>query len=278
MIRKILSISLLVMLFAACGNKANKARQSDCADSINTEEPADSSELVAEEESDVIPMAADELFDDFFFNFAANKKLQMSRIKFPLSEVNSTSIKEIKASEWKMDHFFLRQDYYTLLFDSEAQMEEVKNTAIDHAIVEKIFFSTGVVKQYVFHRNKGVWMLQMIVHLPVAQTVNASFLKFYEQFASDEDFQVQSIDDEVRFIGPDPDDDFSMMEGILTPDTWPAFAPNLPKKMIYNIVYGNPRKDSNEKVFVIRGIANGLEMELSFHKREGKWKLTKMTT
>ncbi len=266
------------MLFAACGNKTGESRQTDSADSINMEEPADSSEVVAEEDTGIIPMAADELFDDFFFNFAANKNLQKSRIKFPLSEVSSSGIKEIKAPEWKMDHFFLRQDYYTLIFDNEAQMEEVKNTAVEHAIVEKIFFTTGEVKQYVFHRNKGAWMLQLIVHLPVAQTVNASFLQFYKRFANDEEFQTQSIDDEVRFIGPDPDDDFSMMEGIITPDTWPAFAPNLPKKMIYNIIYGNPKTESDEKVFVIRGIANGQEMELSFRKRDGKWKLTKMAT
>ena len=31
-----------------------------------------------------MPKAADELFDDFIFNFAANKKLQMQRIQFPL--------------------------------------------------------------------------------------------------------------------------------------------------------------------------------------------------
>ena len=31
-----------------------------------------------------MPKAADELFDDFFFNFSANKKLQRKRISFPL--------------------------------------------------------------------------------------------------------------------------------------------------------------------------------------------------
>ena len=32
-----------------------------------------------------MPKTADELFDDFIFNFAANRKLQYSRIQFPLS-------------------------------------------------------------------------------------------------------------------------------------------------------------------------------------------------
>ncbi len=278
MIRNILSISLLVILFAACGGKTSGTQQATLSDSTDTEVAADSLATQSDEESDVIPMAADELFDDFFFNFAANKKLQKSRIKFPLTEINGQKIKQISASEWKTDYFFLRQDYYTLLFDSEQQMEEVKNTAVDHAIVEKIFLSNGEVKQYVFHRNKGAWMLQMVVHLPVAQSTNASFLQFYQRFATDEAYQVESLAEEVRFIGPDPDDDFSMMEGIITPDTWPAFAPQLPKKMIYNIIYGVPQKESDQKIFVLRGIANGMEVELFFRHRDGKWRLTKMTT
>jgi hypothetical protein len=69
-----------------------------------------------------------------------------------------------------------------------------------------------------------------------------------------------------------------MMEGIITPDTWPAFAPQLPKKMIYNIIYGVPQKESDQKIFVLRGIANGMEVELFFRHRDGKWRLTKMTT
>ena len=48
--------------------------------------------------------------------------------------------------------------------------------------------------------------------------------------------------------------------------------------MIYNIVYGKPHSEGNTKVFVLRGIANGLEMELTFKRMGGKWKLKKMMT
>ena len=68
------------------------------------------------------------------------------------------------------------------------------------------------------------------------------------------------------------------MEGEITPDTWEAFAPELPTKMIYNIIYGQPRKEGNRKLFVLRGIANGMELEMTFVRKEGKWKLTKLTT
>jgi hypothetical protein len=48
--------------------------------------------------------------------------------------------------------------------------------------------------------------------------------------------------------------------------------------MIYNITYGSPKHNDNSKIFVLRGIANGLEMEMTFHRQKGNWKLVKLTT
>ncbi len=40
-----------------------------------------------------------------------------------------------------MEHFFMRQDYYTLIFDNQKQMNLMKDTTIDHVVVEKVFYS-----------------------------------------------------------------------------------------------------------------------------------------
>ena len=66
-----------------------------------------------------VPKAADELFDDFIFNFAGNKKLQLERIVFPLKVVEHGRHSSIHRDKWKMEYFFMRQGYYTLLFDNE---------------------------------------------------------------------------------------------------------------------------------------------------------------
>ena len=95
---------------------------------------------------------------------------------------------------------------------------------------------------------------------------------------ADSAFQVKSINKTVTFISPDPDDDFSMMEGVITPDTWSAFAPTLPSKVLYNIVYGKPKPVENDMIFLMRGVANGLEQELRFKKVGGHWLLMKMAT
>ncbi len=270
------------LLMACGGNKTSQSEGDAPADSAMTADSVavPAADSLVETVLDNIPMpkAADELFDDFFFNFAANKKLQQERILFPLKKINGLKEETVTKEQWRTERYFMRQDYYTLLFDSERDMEVVKDTSVNHAVVEIIYFNTGAIIQHVFNRLRGTWMLTSIETIPISQSVNASFLEFYHRFATDSVFQTESLAESIQFVGPDPDDDFSMMEGEISPDTWEAFAPNLPKKMIYNIVYGKPHSEGNTKVFVLRGIANGLEMELTFKRMGGKWKLKKMMT
>lgn len=271
---------VFLLIFVSCGgSKTGTATDEEVADSVvarDTMSAVDS--LLAELDNLPMPKAADELFDDFVFNFAANRKLQMERILFPLRMVNDNKVTSVDRQQWKMEHFFMHQGYYTELFDNERHMEVVKDTSVNQAVVEKIFFDSQTVSQYHFRRLKGAWMLVEVCTIPIAQSNNASFLPFYHQFASSSEYQLQHIGDEVTFVGPDPDDDFATMEGVITPDTWEAFAPQLPKKMIYNIIYGEPRKEGNSKLFVLRGIANGLELEMTFQRSNGNWRLTKLST
>ncbi len=280
--RLLFVVGIAGLLLVACqGQKSNsESAAEESADSAQTVDTTATTlqEEIAEEGP--MPKAADELFDDFIFNFAANKKLQTSRVKFPLKVMRGDEVSYVSKGQWQMEYFFMNQDYYTLMFNSEEEMERVQqSTTIEHAVVEKIYLEAKTVKQFVFDRVNGLWMLQQVIHMPLSESKNASFLMFYEQFSKNEDgYQAKHLSESVNFVGPDPDDDFGRMEGVITPDTWEAFAPDLPSNMIYNIVYGEPQKETGRKIFVLRGIANGLELELTFKHEGGKWKLTKMTT
>ena len=134
-------------------------------------EPADSTKTVVADTTDTtnnvdsatkiiaetpMPKAADQLFDDFFFNFIANKKLQRNRVKFPLPVVNGTKTTKLTRDAWKMDYFFRKQGYYTLIFDNEAQMKYPKSTDLDSVIVEKIRLQKGTIEQYWFdHQDEA---------------------------------------------------------------------------------------------------------------------------
>ena len=258
------------------GKKPVPAVDSTAADTAVADTQAmDSTEKLIEETP--MPKAADELFDDFLFNFAASRKLQMERIHFPLAVYRNDKLKKhIEKRHWRMEHFFMRQDYYTLIFDNHKQMKLMKDTTIDHVVIEKVFYSRKIVQQFLFNRINGQWMMTSINYKPMYQNMNASFLKFYGAFATDTAFQARHLHNPVKFTGPDPDDDFSTMTGEIEPETWPAFAPQLPHGMIYNIIYGQKYTESGQKIFVIRGIANGMETRLTFKRIEGRWQLMKL--
>lgn len=264
------------MMLWGTGCKSDKQQAADSTATDTTDATAaDTLEQLIEEQP--MPKAADELFDDFIFNFAANKKLQLERIKFPLKVVNGSKEKLITKDKWKMEHFFMTQGYYTLIFDNKKQMSLVKDTSINDVTVEKIYLQKKKVKKYVFNRINGQWMLVEVNTGAMYQNNNASFLDFYEKFATDTAYQARHLNNPIHFSGPDPDDDFSTMTGDIDPETWPAFAPELPNGFIYNIMYGQKYTQSNKKILVMRGIANGMEMELTFVKSGKQWKLTRLS-
>lgn len=277
--RFILAIFAFVLIMFSCtGNKSNQTGEvpaDSVADSIDTTD-VDSMELLITETP--MPRAADAMFDDFLFNFLANKKLQKERVVFPLRVTENGTITKIEKDDWQMEHLFMRQGYYTLLFNSDKQMQLMKDTAVNEAVVEKILLAKNQIKNYFFQRIKGAWLLREIKVTSIQSDANASFLAFYQRFVNDTAFQVKSISETVDFVGPDPDDDFNMMEGVITPDTWEAFAPTLPHKTLYNIIYGKPQEEGNQKIYLLRGVANGLEMELRFKKEGGRWMLKKLMT
>ena len=270
--------AVVLLMFSCTGNKAGRTDETVTDSVADTTEVAETDTLELLITETPMPRAADAMFDDFVFNFAANKRLQQERIIFPLRKTEAGETTQIEKSHWQMEHLFMRQGYYTLLFNGEKEMALMKDTAVSEAIVEKIQLKKNRVTNYLFQRIKGAWMLKGIQVTPITENANADFLLFYQKFVSDSAFQVKSLNETVEFVGPDPDDDFNMMEGVITPDTWEAFAPTLPGKVLYNIVYGKPQISGNEKIFLMRGVANGLELELRFKKTGNQWKLFKLST
>lgn len=276
----IVFLALLSTMFAACGGNQTVSNEMGVdSDFVADTVVADNDTVEQIVEETPMPKTADELFDDFFFNFAANKRLQRERISFPLPVLadGEPTDSTIAKSTWQMDYFFMRQGYYTLIFNNRKQIDRVKDTSISNVVVEKIYLEKDAIKEYIFERRNSLWIMTAINNTSIASSLHASFLEFYKHFASDMAFQTASIDESVKFVGPDPDDDFATMEGILAPDTWEAFAPELPRKIIYNIEYGEQYAASNEKIFLLRGIANGMETELTFRRKGNDWKIVSLT-
>ena len=270
----------LAMLFVGTGC-TDKKTTSDVSVSVDTmlidTLGTDSMEALIEDEP--MPKAADELFDDFIFNFAANRRLQSERTDYPVNVDTYGKLSKVEKSKWGMEHFFMRQGYYTLVFNSASQLDVVKDTAIGSVYVEKISFAKRQVTRWQFNRVLGLWKMQGVRIMALTKHEDASFLRFYNNFVTNPDIQSVSIAESVSFSGPDPEDDFSRMTGELMAEQVPAFLPWMPSGTLYNIHYGDqPYKPSNTRIFVVRGIANGMESELTFQKKSGGWMLTKLNT
>lgn len=275
--RKIIAGVVLLSLLSACGNKKTNidpfASITKEVDSIRYRTDSLHQEQLSEEP---IPIEADESFDDFIYSFASDPVLQRQRVKFPLPYYHSDGKSKIEERYWKHDDLFTKQNYYTLLFDQEADMDVVGNTQLTSVQVEWIFVKTRMVKRYYFERIKGAWVLEGINLQPIEKNEGEDFVEFFARFAADSLFQSRRVQEPLTFITTDPDDDFSILETTLDLNQWFAFKPVLPADRLSNIAYGQKNDyQSTTKILALKGIGNGFSNILYFHRKDGEWELYK---
>jgi hypothetical protein len=61
--------------------------------------------------------------------------------------------------------------------------------------------------------------------------------------------------------------------GFIDVDQWFEFAPELPRDVLTNIRYGQEYADLRRVIMQMRGISNGLQIELSFVREGDSWRL-----
>lgn len=268
--------AVVFTMMCATGCTEKKTGVADTiADTLSRDTIADDTLTTVIEETPM-PKSADELFDDFIFNFAGNKSVQQQRIQFPLAVNDNGVVTEIKRKDWTFDPFFMSQGFYTLVMSSTDEIETSKDTKVGHVVIEKVLPSAASVRQHFFNRVNGLWMLQSVSNVPLAEHPNGEFYSFYGQFMRDSTYRMEHMAESVEFSGPDPDDDFMRMEGFIMPEQVSMFAPELPQGQIYNIIYGDVVPHGDDRILVIRGIANGFEIELTFSKTDSGYALVKL--
>ncbi|WP_174646951.1 DUF4348 domain-containing protein [Bacteroides sp. Marseille-P8574] len=275
--KKLLLGFLLLAFLISCGNKKAKmdsfATIAEMVDSAGYKADTLQEAEVKEEPK---PMVADELFDDFIFNYASDDALQRQRTVFPLPYYDRDTPLKIEADFWKHDYLFTKENCYTLLFDKEEDMDMVGDTTLTSVQVEWIFLKTRMVKRYYFERKRGMWMLEAINLREMEKGENEDFVEFYTRFVRDSVYQSKHISHPLQFITIDPDDEFSILETTLDVDQWYAFRPVMPTDRLSNINYGQKNEDlSDTKILKVNGIGNGYSNIFYFRKRGKGWELYK---
>lgn len=217
---------------------------------------------------------ANEFFDDFIFNFAADEHLQKRRIVFPLSYNEKNTLQKISTDEWKHDSLFLAEKYYTILANSEDELDTLSDTAVVFAHLDWISLEEKTLKRYHFGKVDGHWRLEAINLHDMADDKNNSFIQFYHRFATDTVFQYAHIRKPLEYLTVDPDDDFSTHETKMEINQWIAFKPELPCKTLTNIGYGQEEvRNSTARILQLKGLGNGFVNTLHFQLRKGEWRL-----
>lgn len=219
--------------------------------------------------------SADGLFDDFIYSFMRNARFQTERIKFPLPCLTDGKDSPIAKSNWKFDPLYRHNDVYTLIFDNAHSIKAEKDTSLHHAVVEWVYLNKRRVKQYVFDKLDGQWMLVEINNHDLSQNINSDFYDFYRQFSSNKKFQTKHILNPFHFKTYDFDN-FRHIEGLLDVEQWPDYRPTLPSGTITNINYGQSYGNARRRVLMICSQSAGMGCSLTFVRQGKTWMLEKL--
>ena len=270
----------LLGMLVSCGPQKKHAAETEqpveIMDTMAVTPEEDTDSLIFVEE--VIPSTADESFVDFFYNFASDEAFQRSRIIYPLPFYRENQVDRFSKEEWVYDPLFSDEEIYTVMFDTESDMELEKDTSAHSVQVDWISLESRATKRYYFERKQDMWYLEAINESKIKdyESKHENFIDFYLHFVEDSTFQAERVHDPLRFVTADPEDEFEIVETTLEKGQWFAFRPPLPTSELTNIRYGQANvPDSPVKIIELKGFGNGFSNVLHFHCRQGIWKLVK---
>ena len=130
------------------------------ADSLNIPDGDLSDTLIVVDE--VIPVTADASFIDFLYYFTSDEDFQRSRVLFPVSFYNDTTVERLNADEWVFDPMFDSDKIYTVIFDKEDELELENDTPSGSVQIDWIYLSDYHIRRYYFELKNNQWFLEAV--------------------------------------------------------------------------------------------------------------------
>lgn len=260
------------ILLWACSESEKHPTAPIMEETDSLEQTTDTLNLLEEE---ILPESVDELFDDFFFNFTSDRKMQNARIVFPLKLHNGNEVITLSRDDWNRYNRFTTQEYYTVIYEREQEMELQKDTSVNAVSIEWIYLKDDYIEKFKFRRIEGKWMLTDIENEIMTQTPNGNFLSFYTLFANDSiDFH-KVVNQPLKFITPSEDESDEITEEYLSFSEWLEMKEELPlpKDILVNIDYGQSAISQNRKVLLMEELSSGIYIKFKFDKKGGQWRL-----
>lgn len=269
-------ICLSALLFSACLDKKKEVhvQETTVQTHVDTQQTVIDTIIPDSQEADP-PQSVDEFFDDFIYSFSTNRHFQYRRITFPLPVCTNKDTTYLSRKEWTFNPMHSTEDVYVTLVSSEQQLSIEKDAELSKVNLEWIYLNKERIKQYIFQKLAGKWMLTGIRAIPLSSHRYGDFIQFYRHFASDSIFQRKHVAEYVNFATFDEDISEQEINGVVDIDQWFAFKPQLPTDIIVNIDYGQHLSTQGRRTLVFRGISNSMMNTLTFQRYEHLWRLVK---
>lgn len=261
-----------VFLLAGCGRGQEDAGE-------ETEENSSDSAEVVEEDTlqllppEIVPVAADQNFDDFFYSFVTDEAFQKERVEFPLQSTNPEG-ESLTREAWDAEKRFASQEIYCVLYDREQDFEIQKDTSLREVNVSWVNLTRGLYQTYRFFRRSVQWKLEDYSDGKLSQSRQADFLQFYSRFASDSLFQRESVVLPLRLV-VEPEDGSEPIVTELSAEEWEEYRQELPmpSDVMTLIDYGQASLSENRKILMLQGLSSGFFITFKFDRTNERWRL-----
>lgn len=275
-VKVILPLFGVITLFSCSyGRNSESSMESDSTSveiSVDPDTLSDVDEEIEEaDESDRL----DTSFDDFLFAFTHSDRLQSKRIVWPLAYTDADGeTKKISSLNCVSEFRFLKGDSYTVMYGDRKQIEMQKSDSQDSmVIVERIDLTDEKLRSFEFRLLAGKWKLTSMRDIVFHESDIYDFLTFYARFSSDTLYQETHVEQPLKVMVLDPEEDDAYIEGTINAEQWRSFCPDVPQGIISNIRYGVQIYNSRQMILQKSGSSNGLQELFFFTKEDNEWYL-----
>lgn len=271
-------VFVLVTLFSCYNGKDSESSADVDSTIVETSVVTDTLSEVDEEieeadESDKL----DTSFDDFMFAFTHSDRLQSKRIVWPLTYTDvDGETKNLKSLNCSSEFRFLKGDFFTVMYGDRKQVENQKSETDDSlVVVERIDLMEDKLRAYEFKLLEGKWKLTSMSDIVFHESDIYDFLTFYARFSSDTLYQQDHVEQPLKVMVLDPEEDDAYIEGTINAEQWRSFCPDVPQGVISNIRYGVQKYYLRQMILQKSGSSNGLQELFFFTKEDNEWYLTR---
>lgn len=254
----------LVWIVSACtgSNKADNADggavDSLSLDSVYDVQESDSLILIEEEG---VSVKADELFDDFFYNFVSDVKFQKSRTARAMRKKDETIFERFSSNE-----------IFSVIYEHERDLELLKDTTLRHVGVAWISLDSLSAEVFKFSKRDGEWLLTDRTTEDLTESLDADFLNFYKGFVADTLMQIESIGDGV-FFEVEAQEGYEEIDSMVKPEDWVEFCSDKPlfSPLLVSMDYGQKIDHATMRDILFRDFSSGISINYHFEKDDDKW-------